>query len=67
MARQCDGCQRLIDQKADEYVELSARVLDVTEGDMQDPKTEAHHDYCDQCLTDGTALRTLLAAVDWKV
>jgi hypothetical protein len=42
-------------------------VLDATEDDMQDSKSEAHHDYCDQCLADGTALRTLLAAIDWKV
>jgi hypothetical protein len=67
MARQCDGCKELIYQKADEYVELSARVLDATEGDMQDSKAEAHRDYCDRCLADGTALRTLLAAIDWKV
>ena len=40
MTRQCDACGRLISQLNDEYLELSIRVLDATENEMQGSKCD---------------------------
>lgn len=66
MARTCDACKRLIEQKDDEFLELQLRVLAADGGDTQDPKAQAYGDFCDACIRGGKALETLLAQVEWK-
>jgi len=65
MARQCDACEKLISQKNDEYAELTIRVLDATENEMQDAKVERHGDFCDPCIASGAALAKLLERADY--
>jgi hypothetical protein len=67
MARICDACRCVIDQANDEYLELQVRVLDTTEDTNQDQRAQAHGDYCDTCVHDGSALKQLLAEVDWTL
>lgn len=67
MARECDGCKRLIRQRGDEFLELQIHVLDTTENEDQDADSQAHGDFCDECIGSGVALANLLERVDWKL
>ena len=66
-ARICDGCNQVIDQKNDEYLEIAVRVLDAAQDHTQDGKEQAYADFCDRCIANGVALKYLLKAVDWTI
>lgn len=65
--RQCDGCQKPINQENNEFLEVIMRVLDVKEGIDQDDDGQTHGDFCDVCIGDGTAIRTLLKDLEWTL
>lgn len=67
MARTCDSCNNLINQKDDEYLELSVRVLLTNEDTNQDSKVQSYRDFCDKCIKDGKALKKLLEDVNWML
>jgi hypothetical protein len=67
VARMCDGCRRLIEQDKGEAINLHLSVIDCEEDADQDGKTQATGDFCDTCLANGTALRKLLATVEWTL
>lgn len=67
MARICDACERLIEQKNDEYLELHVRVLDSTEDSDQDSKSDCYADFCDGCIANGAAITYVLTRLDWTL
>jgi len=67
MARICESCNKLIEQKDDEYLEVTLRILDSTEGAGEDAKGQAYGDFCDACVSDGSAVRILVKRIDWNL
>ena len=59
MARQCEGCDKMIEQK--KFLELAARLLKTDQDDNQDAVKEVRGDYCDKCISNGKALKDLLS------
>jgi Fe-S cluster biogenesis protein NfuA len=67
MARICDVCQKVIEQKNDEYIQLEVRVLNVTKSDDQDEEASIYMDACDGCIASGAAVTQALKGVNWTL
>jgi hypothetical protein len=57
LRRHCDCCNATL--PGHRYIELSARVLDPNGAEVQDAISEAHGDYCADCLSNGRAVQDL--------
>ena len=66
MARVCDGCDKIIEQKDNEFLHVWIIVRDTTEGNEQDSKAQSYGDFCDMCVSNGTAIKKLVEPIEWK-
>jgi hypothetical protein len=65
MARICGSCKKHIEQA--EVLEITVRALDPNEGQDQDNAAQVYEDFCDGCISDGSAIAFLLKAIEWTL